>query len=270
MNSTPAPARAYTRRSDAEDLLAWKRWKATGDRRMRDKVIARFLPAVRSIAMRRARSLPSHIDVEDLCSCGYMGLMAAVDSYDDSKGAPLGAWIAARVSGAILDELRRDSRLPRSVVERQKQVAEATGKLEVRMGRPPSRAQVAAELGLTIDELCAHEGDVLRGMVESLDKNVGVGDSDAVPLVDLVMSGDRDGDPVWQMEAAQTADTVMRAVNRLDDQERLVFANLYQKDASYEKAGVLLGVSASRVGQINKKVRSKLTVDLAELAAAAV
>ena len=266
--STTSPRRY----SGLDDYLLWRRWRTTNTSHAYAKLIERFRPAADSIAARRAGTLPAHVDIDDLTSAAYLGLMAALESFDPTRGAPLGAWIAARVSGAVVDELRRGSRLPRSVVDRQKRIAAAAGEMQHALGRPPTRAELAGHLDTTVDALREHEADMLRGMVTSLDAPAaGVDDAgDALCLGDLLMSGDRDGDPVWRMEAEETTAAIRRAVRTLDHQEMAIYRTVYQEGGCYGDVAQQLGVSASRVSQIAMRMRGKLRarLDTDQLAAA--
>src|SRR4051812_15707439 len=103
------------RRISADEALAiWTEYRATGDPRLRDRLIMTFAPLVKYIVYRKIRELPARCEVEDFISCGLEALIASIDRYDPEKGATLEQYSWTRIHGAVLDELRRQDWAPRS------------------------------------------------------------------------------------------------------------------------------------------------------------
>src|SRR3954451_11932033 len=137
--------------SEAEAL--WRKWSAQGDAEARNQLILSYAPMVHYLASRKARSIPAHCEVDDLVSCGLMGLVAAVERFDPLRGATFEQFAWTRVNGAIMDELRRLDWAPRSVRRAQRETEEARERWQLKQGRPPSEPELAGSLGVSVDEL---------------------------------------------------------------------------------------------------------------------
>ena len=98
----------------AEAEAMWRAWRERGDVSSRDRLVLAYAPMVRYLASRKVRELPAHFELEDLVSCGLLALVQAVDRFDPVKGATFEQYAWTRVSGAIVDELRRHDWASRS------------------------------------------------------------------------------------------------------------------------------------------------------------
>src|SRR5919112_1781358 len=104
------------RRASPDEVLGlWREYRATGDVRLRDRLVMTFAPMVKYIVFRKVRELPPRCEVEDFLSCGLEALIASIDRYDPERGASLEQFAWTRVHGAVLDELRRQDWAPRSL-----------------------------------------------------------------------------------------------------------------------------------------------------------
>ena len=125
--------------SEAETL--WRAWHTKGDAEARNQLILSYAPMVQYLASRKARSIPAHCEVDDLVSCGLMGLVAAVDRFDPTRGATFEQFAWTRVNGAIVDELRRLDWAPRSVRRNERETEQARDRFQAKEGRPPTRGR---------------------------------------------------------------------------------------------------------------------------------
>src|SRR5438874_1206441 len=104
----------------------------------KDKLIMEYAPLIRFIAQKIAVRLPSNIEFDDLVSSGVIGLMDAIDKYDPTRDNKFKTYAEFRIRGAILDELRAQDWVPRSVREKAKQLERVHSRLEQRLGRSPN------------------------------------------------------------------------------------------------------------------------------------
>ena len=102
-------------RGQVETEKLWRRYRETGDRRLREQLVLTYVPLVRHLAYRKVRELPAWCEVDDLVSNGVEGLIGALDRYDPDKGASLEQFVWTRIQGAVLDSLRRLDWAPRSL-----------------------------------------------------------------------------------------------------------------------------------------------------------
>src|SRR5215204_1240880 len=132
--------------SQAEALSLWRRYRATGDSRVRDRLIMTYAPLVKYIVYRKIREVPSHQEADDYISRGLEALITSIDRYDPAKGATLEQFLWTRIHGAVLDELRRQDWAPRSVRRFDRQVIAAARSFRAIHGREPSEDELADAL----------------------------------------------------------------------------------------------------------------------------
>src|ERR1700733_1863989 len=118
----------------------------------KDKLILEYAPLIKFIAQKIAVRLPSNIELDDLISSGVIGLMDAIEKYDPTRDNKFKTYAEFRIRGAILDELRAQDWVPRSVRDKAKMLDRALIELEAQLGRPPTDEEVALELKLSIEE----------------------------------------------------------------------------------------------------------------------
>src|SRR5690348_6593031 len=150
----PSPSTSSKRRVSAEDALAlWREYKATGNLRLRDRLIMTYAPLVKYIVYKKIRELPARCEVEDFISCGLEALINSIDRYDPEKGATLEQFAWTRIHGAVLDELRRQDWAPRSLRRWERDIAKARESFIAIHNRRPSREELADALATTPEEL---------------------------------------------------------------------------------------------------------------------
>lgn len=197
---------------------------------------------VRSLSAR----LPSHVAVDDLTSAGMHALAAAAASFDASRGVPFGRYAATRIKGALLDELRSMDWASRSVRTRAREQDAARGVLTAELGREPAERELAARMGMSVEEVREVSHSVHRSVVVRIDTLVdaGVGDS-VLPRVertpeDVVVDNER--------EAYLTA-----AVESLPERLRTVVRAVFFEDRLLKDVAEELGVTESRVSQLRSE-----------------
>ena len=246
-------------RQTVEELI--RAWRETGDAAARERVVRSYAPMVKYLVLRKIRGCPPNCELDDLVSCGLFAVMQAIDRFDPSKGV-FHTYVWNRVSGEILDELRRMDPAPRSVRRQARQIALAREMLGRRTGAIPTNGQVAAELGLSVDEMerCLHELD--RTQVVSLSDMVrGRDGSECAPAElgsTLEAAPTSTDDPVTAALSRDRTRIVREAIESLSEQERMVLFLIHVEGLSGSEAGSLIGVTESRVSQILSGTRRKL------------
>src|SRR3954470_22214271 len=129
---------------EAEAL--WRAWSVKKDSRARDRLVVSYSPMVRYLATKKLRELPSHWELDDLVSCGLLALVEAIDRFDPAKGATFEQYAWTRVSGSIVDELRRQDRVSRSSRSLARSIDRTQERFFIQNGRQPSEQELAAEL----------------------------------------------------------------------------------------------------------------------------
>src|SRR6188768_3233378 len=139
----------------AEDVTeVWKSFKKDqDDQKLRNALIERYLPLVRYNAERVWSKLPDGVDLNDLISAGVFGLMDAIEAFDLTRGVKFETYCVPRIRGAMLDELRTMDWVPRLVRSKASKMEVARKALEAQLGRPPRPDEMAAKMGISLDEL---------------------------------------------------------------------------------------------------------------------
>ena len=254
--------------SEAETL--WRSWKSRRDSRSRDQLVLAYAPMVRYIASRKVRELPAHCDVDDLASAGLVALMEAIDRFDPAKGASFEQYAWTRVAGALVDELRKQDWASRSVRREGRRIERARDSFFARHGITPNEAELAAELGTTVDGLRATLEDIDRSDVGSLNAPArGADDGTQVEVGETIQAPEGDYEPESTLLGADRAAAMREAIARLSERERHVLALVHVQELPGAEIGRMLGVSESRVSQILSGIRGKLKQQLDAYDAAA-
>lgn len=221
----------------------------------RDELILEHMPLLRHIVGRMYLDVPGCVEREDLLGWGMLGLIAAADSWDPSRGLRFSTYAYPKIRGAVLDELRRQDFLPRSRRERLRVLDKAVAELEQELGMPPSPEQLAKALETSIDEIdeLFHAARV-AGQV-SLES--GPSEGFAQLLVDPTSS-----DPVGSAEFEEMKVRLVEAIKRLPEQEELVITMYYGEDLLLRDIAAVLDVTESRVSQIHSRALYRLNRDL--------
>src|ERR1700755_624795 len=135
---------------ELQDL--WRRFKATGDERARERLVVAYSPLVKYVAGRMSSGLPAHVEEADLISYWLLGLINAIERFDISREIKFETYAITRIKGAIIDELRALDWVPRSVRARAREIERVHGKLEHRLHRTPTDEEMALELGISVEE----------------------------------------------------------------------------------------------------------------------
>lgn len=221
---------------------------------VRDQIVLDHLPLVKAIAIRVHESLPVHVDLDDLIHAGVLGLFDAVIKYDTSKNVAFHSYAKHRIKGAILDSLRQMDWASRDLRKRQKQVDAVTHELAARLGRNPSEAEVAEEMGLGMERW--H-----RMMMEL--RSIGlVSTTTASPDQERDRTQDfaarPDSQPDRMCERRQLESTLARAIGKLPARYQKVVFLYYTNDMTMKEIGDVLGVNESRISQIHKTALRKM------------
>ncbi len=245
----------------------WRRYKASGDDRARERLVIAYAPLVKYVAGRMSSGLPAHVEESDLISYGLTGLISAIERFDLSREIKFETYAITRIRGAIIDELRTLDWVPRSVRARARDIERANMKLEARFQRAPTDEEMAAELSMTTAELQEALLQISHSTIIALDELWNVSDSsgDQVSLLDTLP--DRDApDPQAVVDQGELRDRIADAIAALPEREKLVIALYYYENLTLREIGEVLGVTESRVSQLHTKavlrLRSKLGGEL--------
>jgi RNA polymerase sigma factor FliA len=244
--------------SSHELAEAWRKFKQLGDAKARGAIIDQYAYLVKITAGRVVSNLPPSLERDDLVSAGVVGLIKAVDQFDFSRQVKFETYAIALIRGAILEMLREEDWVPRSVRERVKLLERTYLQMETHLGRPPSEHEVARELNMNVEEFNKLLVDTGRTTLLSLDDAlVGGGDGgEKLHLADVIQ--DDSASPSTDVEMRERKRSLGVAIDRLPERERLVIALYYYNGMTFKEIGKILTISESRVYQLHTQAVLRL------------
>lgn len=236
---------------------AWSEFKVGQDPNARVELINHFAYLVKITAGRLVTSLPGGLDRDDLVGAGVVGLIKAVDQFDFSRDVKFETYAIALVRGAILEMLREEDWVPRSIREKLRSLERTQKSLETKFGRPASEHEIAETMGISAQEVSELLVRVGRTTVYSLDDILtGTDGDDAIHLKELIV--DENADPRRELEGREIRKLLGQGVDRLPERERLVVALYYYEGLTFKEIGRILTVSESRVYQLHTQAMGRM------------
>ncbi len=217
---------------------------------------------VKQIASGFARRLPSNVLFDELVSAGSLGLIDAVDKFDPDKHVTLKTYAQYRIRGAILDELRSMDRYSRSIRKKIQELAAATKKLEETSGVTPSDEEIAAQLGVTIDEYNDILTQINGATILSMDAFLKTKNNETSSETRFLSSLKVKDTPSEEFDRAEMKALLADAISRLNEKEKLVVSLYYYEELTLKEIGEVLNLTESRICQIHTTILNKLKAKL--------
>ncbi len=244
------------------DLL-WAEYKQSHSHEAREKVILHYAPLVKYVAGRVSTGLPPSVEFGDLVSYGVFGLLDAIEKYDPDRGIKFETYAIARIKGAIIDELRADDWVPRSVRFKAREIERAYVALESELRRIPTDDEVAEKMGISVPEYLNLLSKMSLISLVALDElwTVSGDKPDKISLADIVEDV-KVKDPSKTFEIEEMKDIIAESINHLPERERIVVTLYYFEGLTMREIGEVLSVTESRVCQMHTKAILRLRARL--------
>lgn len=238
----------------------WIKYSKTKDFDIRQELIINYLDLVKFVAGRVNLQVGNYIDYDDLVSYGTFGLIDAIDKFDYSMGNKFETYASLRIRGAILDNIRKQDWVPRSVRQKTKQIRNAYTEFENEHGREPNDSELSQRAGMSVDEV----NDVLAkskiNNFVSLDE-YSEQNNDELPF----FSDSRQLNvPEKELDRKEIVKELSQAIEKLTEKEKYVISLYYFDDLTLKEISKILEVSESRISQIHSKALFKLENRLTE------
>lgn len=228
----------------------------------RDTLIVEYAGLIKFIAQKIAARLPANIELDDLISSGVIGLMDAIEKYDASRDNKFKTYAEFRIRGSILDELRSQDWVPRSVREKAKILERAYLKIEQEKGRQATDEEACIELGMSTEQYHELLNEVRSVSLLSYDDLANLSNADKRSLHGGSEQGGRTPTPFSEVNVASLKTLVSQAIEDLPEKQRLVLSLYYYEDLNLKEIGRVLDVTESRVSQLHSQAILKLKARL--------
>ncbi len=234
--------------------------------RSEQQLVSQYLPLVRRLAWQMAGRLPASVEVDDLMQAGLMGLLDAVRRYEQQSAAQFETYATTRIRGAMLDELRSQDWLPRSVRSKARQIEVAISALHQQLTRAPTEAEIAQQLNLSMPDYhqlleeahgvqVVHYEDFGRRQTE-----------EAGHPLDYALSDSHDdhNSPFGEVVSRRLRRALADAIKQLPEREQLLLSLQFEQDLTQKEIAAVLEVTEGRVSQIRSQAVARIRASLAE------
>ena len=225
---------------------------ALGQQISPETLVKNHAPLVKRIAAHMRGRLPAGTEMDDLIQVGLIALLDAARLYSPTKGASFETFASIRVRGAMLDEVRSSNWAPRSVYRNQRKLSAAIVAVENRTGSHATAKEIAAELGVSLDEYFQMLATTSASRMFSLEQS-GIG-PDSIAENPF----EKNSDPARQIESDEFKEEIIEAIKSLPERETLVLSLYYDEELNLKEIGEVIGVSESRVCQIHSQALVRL------------
>jgi len=217
-------------------------------------ITVRYAPLVKRIAHHLMSRLPSSVQLDDMMQAGMVGLLEASNSFDATKGASFETFAGIRIRGAMIDEIRRGDWVPRSVHKNTRMIAQKIAEIEQDTGRDARDSEVAEALGIEIEDYRQMLMESFTGHMLDFDE-LGVDEDHFSEGLSPAASSTN---PYEGIQTQSFRNCLASAIGGLPERERLVLALYYDEELNLKEIGEVMGVSESRISQINSQAMIRL------------
>lgn len=222
----------------------------------KEKIVNDSLPFIKYTAYRLSRRLPPQLSVNDLISAGIVGLLDALRRYEEGR-VKLNTFVEHRIRGAMLDELRSQDWVPRSMKKKIDAIRKAHQRLEQELGRLPSDEEIAESLNITIDEYYNTLQDAHNAVCLSLEDFYEKTDEAGHDVRERIADPNA-ASPLSVLEDKSSKEALAHAVSGLPEKERLVLSLYYWEEMTMKEIGKVMGLTEGRVCQIHTQALIRL------------
>ncbi len=244
---------------EAERNKLWEQYMKTRSPQLREQLILEYVNVVNLVAGRLSMYLGYTVEYDDLVGYGIFGLIDAIDKYDVGKNVKFETYASLRIRGAILDQIRKMDWIPRTLRQKQKRMDAAAAKLEADRGRPATSAEIAQELGITLDEYEGWKAEAEFTNMVSLDDYLEQGGEGRIETL-----GSKYQQPENAIQKQELKEMLVEALKKLTENEQKVITFYYYEELTLKEISQILGVSESRVSQLHTRGLQKIKAHLGD------
>ena len=225
----------------------------------RNEIVVKYMPMIKCIARKISARLPSHIDFDDLVSNGAIGLMDAIGKYDPSRENKFRTYAEFRIRGSILDALRSDDWIPRSIRDKAKKINKAVKSLEMKLGRDPEEREIADYMGISLEEFQNMTTETRPVNMLSIDEVSFFNKIDKESSLKILETRES---LTSEINSKSIRRLIQKAIGELPERQRMVLSLYYYEGFNLKKIGEILKVTESRVSQLHAQAVRRLKIKL--------
>ncbi|WP_291964859.1 FliA/WhiG family RNA polymerase sigma factor [Caloramator sp.] len=230
----------------------------------REEMILKYIPYVKYIASRLLIGIPPGIEFDDLVSYGIIGLIDAIEKFDPTKGIKFETYATLRIKGAIIDELRKISWMPKSAFSKLTQLNLARENLESKLNREPTEKELADYLGVSVNDIRTTESYINYLSVISLEDIFYKSDDEDIQFKNMI-ENENSPQPDKIFEEEEMLITLKKALNMLPEKDKLVLQLYYYEKLTLKEIGKILEITESRVSQLHSRAIIRLRENMKKL-----
>lgn len=230
----------------------------------REEMIIKYLPYVKYIASRLVAGKPPGLEYEDLISFGIIGLIDAIERFDPTKGLKFETYATLRIRGAIIDELRKISWIPKSAFSKLNYLNQLKNELETKLNREPTEEELSNYSGMSTNEIRNIESYINYISVISLDEVLFKSDEEDVKFKSIIKDS-TSPQPDVIIEDNEKQNMLKKAIDMLSEKDKIILNLYYFEKLTLKEIGKILNISESRVSQLHSRAIIRLRENLKKL-----
>ncbi|MDQ0299156.1 RNA polymerase sigma factor for flagellar operon FliA [Salibacterium salarium] len=234
----------------------WDRWLTYDDETAANRLVEAYMPLVYYHVQRIGSGLPKNVSKEELLSHGLSGLYDAMKKFDFSRDLKFDTYASFRIRGAIIDGLRQEDWMPRSLRDKSKKIEDTIESLEQKYGRYVSEDEVGEMLDMDADEVRKVVTETFFANMLSIDEETPEGEREETYRASIEdTSSPSPEDTLVQSVSLQE---LAEEMEHLSEKEKTVIGLFYQDEMTLTEIGEIMGLSTSRISQIHSKALFRL------------
>ncbi len=230
---------------------------------IKEQIVTKYIPLVKYIASRVIIGKSKYIEYEDLVGFGMIGLMDAINKFDESKGMKFSTYASIRIKGSMIDELRKNSPISKGAMDKLNRYNEVIEALQKKLLREPSYDEVARELKMSLEEVGEIESYINYISVASLEDII-FSDDDDMPLMGTI-EDEKSPSPEKLLQDKEEVEYLAKALDNINEKDKMVLSLYYYEGLTLKEIGKVLEVSESRVCQLHSRAIMHLRKELKKL-----
>jgi len=238
----------------------WHQWKRKNDPQAKNKLIESYLPLVRYVVNRFSNRYPRNVHRDDLISYGTFGLIDAVEKFDLERGLRFETYASWRIRGAMIDGLRQNDWVPRTIREKAKNIEVAYEELEQKYMRTVTDEEVSEHLQVSVEQFQKMLQEISLTALTSLEEPI---KEEEMETRKMLLMDEQAKNPDHKVNEVYQKETLAQAIERLTEREKVVVSLFYYEELTLSEIAEVMSLTPSRISQLHSRAMLRLRDALA-------